>query len=515
VGDLQAGGLSTREGRESSPARHGTLLLPGLATIDRPGNRHRIFLAPVVICSLRQADRTDCRARWRRLYAPHDSADVARALRLVRPRGPALEAWHADREENPAREILAALDRPNRQPKILLTGTTGTGKTTELLRVAQARASKGAEFVVFLDIAKHFWKVVGDAAAIENISSWEVCFLAGVALIRAAKDRLGHDFDKLQIRELEDAWRDLAKVALPAAPQVDVAKLARSMTLLASSAVTAVNPVAGGAVTVLTEMASSAKWDVAFGSRNTKRMEDQETPVKRLLESVNVLIDAFRRFAVTPLFIIDGLDRVSSFDRAEALFLRSDMIQRLDCPLVVCAPFVLRHHLATANVKRFENVTLHNAPVLDHDDPSKPGPGTPFLCELFHKRAGSAPLISEPLLVRLAYYSGGRARDFVKLVRKVVDYADAAGRADADEAIVERAIDEERRLLEGGLRKGHVQVLEEVARDPRHELPDGEAADELLRTLRLLPYRNKSEWFYPHPLLLIAKVRVTPTGSNG
>ena len=57
--------------------------------------------------------------------------------------------------------------------------------------------------------------------------------------------------------------------------------------------------------------------------------------------------------------------------------------------------------------------------------------------------------------------------------------------------------------------------LEEVARDPRHELPDGEAAEELLKTLRLLPYRNKSEWFYPHPLLLIAKVRTTPTGSNG
>jgi hypothetical protein len=393
-------------------------------------------------------------------------------------------------------------------------GDDGDGKDDGAF-AGRARAQNGAEFVVVLDIAKHFWKVVGDAAAIENVSSWEVCFLAGVALIRAAKDRLGHDVDKVQVRELEDAWRELAKVALIATPQVDVMKLARSMTLLASSAVAAVSPAAGVAVGALAEMTSSAKWDVAFGSRNAKRMEDQEGPVKRLLESVNVLIDSFRRFAVTPLFIIDGLDRVASFERAEALFLKSDMIQRLDCPLVVCAPFVLRHHLATANVRRFENVTLHDAPVLDHVDPSRPGPGTAFLCELFRKRAGTEPLIPEPLLVRLAYYSGGRARDFVKLVRKVADYADAAGRAIADEEIVDRAIDEERRLLEGGLRKGHVKVLEEVARDPRHELPDGEAADELLRTLRLLPYRNKSEWFYPHPLLLIAKVRATPTGSSG
>ncbi len=428
------------------------------------------------------------------------------------PEEPAGERWHAEREQNPVVDILAALDRPDRQPKVLLTGTTGTGKTTELLRVASARAAKGGEFVVFLDMEKHFSSVVGDAAAIENVSSWEVCFLAGLALLRAAHDRFGHEFDKVQVRELQDAWRDLAKVAELPTPQIDAIKLARSMTLLASGAVATTNPAVGAAGAALVELASGAKWDIAFGSRRAKRMEDQETPVKRLLESVNVLIDSFRRFAMTPLFVIDGLDRVTSFERAEALFLKSTMVQRLDCPLVVSGPFVLRHHLATANVRRFENVTLHNASVLDHDDPRKPGPGTAFLCELWRKRVGAAPLIPEPLLERLAYYSGGRARDFVKLVRKVVDYADTAGAATANEAIVDRAIDAERRILEGGLRKGHVQVLEQVANDPRHELPDGEAAEELLQTLRLLPYRNQSEWFYPHPLLLIAKVRTSPSG---
>ena len=36
---------------------------------------------------------------WRELYERFD------------PEEPALEAWHADREQNPAREILATLDR--------------------------------------------------------------------------------------------------------------------------------------------------------------------------------------------------------------------------------------------------------------------------------------------------------------------------------------------------------------------------------------------------------------------
>lgn len=182
------------------------------------------------------------------------------------PEEPAPPEWHADRAQNPAHWILTALDRPNRRPKVLLTGTTGTGKSTELMRVARARAQKGAEFVVVLDVHKHFWQVVGDATAVERVSSWEVCFLVGMALIRASKERLGIELDTALVRQLSDAWRDLARAALPSTPQIDVMKLARSMTLVASSAVATLNPAAGTAVGVLAELGSSAKWDVPFGS---------------------------------------------------------------------------------------------------------------------------------------------------------------------------------------------------------------------------------------------------------
>src|SRR4051812_19842890 len=97
-------------------------------------------------------------AAWQQLYERFD------------PEEPAREAWRAEREQSPAIDILAALDRPNRKPKVLFLGTRGTGKTTELLRVAEERAKKGTEFVVFLDLAKHFEKVVGDTAALEHVS---------------------------------------------------------------------------------------------------------------------------------------------------------------------------------------------------------------------------------------------------------------------------------------------------------------------------------------------------------
>jgi len=51
----------------------------------------------------------------------------------------------------------------------------------------------------------------------------------------------------------------------------------------------------------------------------------------------------------------------------------------------------------------------------------------------------------------LAFYSGGRARDFVKMIHMI---AQEAWQADADaatDAIVESVLDQERRLLETGL----------------------------------------------------------------
>src|SRR6185436_15294802 len=115
----------------------------------------------------------------------------------------------------------------------------------------------------------------------------------------------------------------------------------------------------------------------------------------------------------------DGLDRITDGDRAKALFLRSQMIARLDCALVVCAPFALRNDMAATEARGFRLRTLHNAPVLDHKDPAHTGPGVRFLEEVFRRRVRdlrAEDIVPPALLDRLAYYSGGRLRDFVKSI---------------------------------------------------------------------------------------------------
>lgn len=431
--------------------------------------------------------------------------------------------WRADREESPAASILSSLDRPH-VTKVLLSGTIGSGKSTELLRIAEARARKGDEFVIALDLVRHFDKVVGDLGALQNVASWEVCFLAGVALIRAAKERLEYDFPADQVGQLAHAWSTLARKATGAEiPSIDILKLAKSMTLMASMVAAPVAAAAGasavagaaaaGGFKVLSELTGTGKWTLPFGKKGTKLLEDQDEVMQSLADKVNLLLGTFRQWSRPVLLVIDGLDRINDGERAKALLVLSQMIAGLDCRLVVCAPFAMRNDMAASRARGFRLRTLHNVPVLDQKEPGNPnahGPGVRFLGEVFRSRVRDLRadgIIPPPLLDKLAYYSGGALRDFVQSINMLAERGWDDQATIVTEAQVSSVLREARLLVETGLDRGHIDLLKEVARDPERRLPDGQLARDLLAYGRLLPYPNESEWFYPHPLLMLNLVR--------
>jgi hypothetical protein len=448
--------------------------------------------------------------------------------------------WRADRAGSPSERIIKSLERaardrlrtdraekPRDEPKLLFAGTVGTGKSTELWKVAEARAKKGDELVIFVDLVGHFERAVGDAEALLDISSWEVCFLCGLALIRATKER-GYDWDSTRgrelVQELAGAWSALAGATQSPGiqpPSIDVFAAAKSMTLFASAAAPLVAPAlgasaaagatAGAALKAMAELAGIGKFTLPIARKNTQKLEDADPLMQSLVDKVNLLLGAVRQWSRQVLFVVDGLDRVVELERAEALFVRSQMIARIQCPLVVCAPFILRNHPAAAVVPVFTPYILHNVPVLDHEDPRKYGDGVAFFRDLFRRRVndlGAEDVIPEPLLDELAYCSGGRGRDFVRTIRMLGDRGSDDEAPVATKAMVDDVIKEARLRMELGLDKGDYAVLEAVARDPKHELPPDEKARMLLSYARLLPFPNESEWFYPHPLLMINKVRL-------
>lgn len=73
--------------------------------------------------------------------------------------------------------------------------------------------------------------------------------------------------------------------------------------------------------------------------------------------------------------------------------------------------------------------------------------------------------------------------------------------------ILQRVLRDRRLQQETGLHTGHLRVLQEVADDPLHRLPEDPLVDELLTSHSLLPYPNESEWYYPNPLLTIHLVK--------
>src|SRR5262249_34138610 len=103
------------------------------------------------------------------------------------PEVPALvPAWRSDRKDSPALAITSMPDELFEQQRWLIRGTTGTGKSTELLRIAEVLTYR--ELVVRVDLHEHFSNVVGDAAALDRVEPWEVVFLAGLAVIRVSED---------------------------------------------------------------------------------------------------------------------------------------------------------------------------------------------------------------------------------------------------------------------------------------------------------------------------------------
>lgn len=152
------------------------------------------------------------------------------------------------------------------------------------------------------------------------------------------------------------------------------------------------------------------------------------------------------------MFVVDGLDRIEEHGTTRELFVESTLLSSLICPTIIAGPIVLRRQSMAGQVRRFDTLVLANAPVLDHGDPAKHGRGVEFMLDLYGRRVKDlvGEVIPEELLRKLAYYSGGRGRDFVRLVRMTAERAWDRDLAEADAEVVEGSIDERRRWAHMG-----------------------------------------------------------------
>lgn len=436
---------------------------------------------------------------WRAVYERFD------------PWIPADRDQRVDRPYNRADTILTGLNRPYGDRRYLLYGTPGTGKTTEFLRIASAQDERYV--VVYLDIATHLASVVGDAAAIESLQPWEIVFLVGLAVVRVGQTQLSHSFDPKHIARLASAFKtlDQANPAPASAPSVDVAALAGQIAVFAADAAT------GGAASAL-RLAGSAlgagAWSLPLGWRRTT-VPDQEASVQELLQSVESLIAELRDRYRPVLVLVDGLDRAAEVDAATRWFVSSHLLASLSCPTVASGPLSLRRNDLAPQV-RFTPVVLANVPVMAQSAPDTHNPlGIEFFAKLTRRRMeGLSVTLTPECTAELAYYSGGHVREFMRLVRHLVDHVYDAAAPEATLAHARLAVEDRRPTLESGLDEKDVALLEGVAKSERHLLPGDERVGRLLQRYALLPYPNESEWYFPHPMLTKSLLRLRPAAGS-
>ncbi|KIG18969.1 Type II secretory pathway, ATPase PulE/Tfp pilus assembly pathway, ATPase PilB [Enhygromyxa salina] len=448
------------------------------------------------------ASHTPEQAIWEKLYERFD------------PEQPAFKpGWRVERKYSPARDIASELARPmGGHKRFMLLGGIGSGKSTELLGVAETRSADGP--VIFVDLVGHFENTVGDATALQRVQPWEVLLLVGLAVVHAGTARFGQMWPKELLRRFDEVGREFTDDDNDQ-PSFDAAKLASTVAVLAGGAVGTLvgGPVGAGVGAGLVAAGTAGagvQWRFKLGIPGRRARSDQDARVQRLLDVVNKLLGELQAHGSKLAVFVDGLDRIADRDRIRALFVESALLGSLECDVVLTGPIALHWGSLRKHVRKFTTKILTNAPVVRRDDPwswEPGGPGVTLCVEVYRRRTADLPseLIPVPLLHKLAYYSGGRLREFVRLVRELSGPAWDRSLTQADEQVVNHAIDRMREETEAGLTKAHLNVLRELLRDPS-ELPNHDLVEEMLDVCLILPYPNESEWYLPHPLLLKAKL---------
>ncbi len=454
--------------------------------------------------------------QWEQVYTRFDPLE----LRGVR------SEWRVERPKSPVPDLLSRLRLPFGQEKVLLLGSVGAGKSSELRRMAESQPP--ARFVVVLDIYEHFSNILNDTGLLDRIAPWEVLFLVGLGLFRTGKDEgWFNDFDR---ETLEKAAQELQPSG--SSVKIDVVKLASALgvgvlataggAMLGSAAGPAgtLLGAAGGlttgvtkateAFTFLKAVAEGFAWNLPLGQRAAP-MPDRDSRTNRLIQAINQLIQRVRAQGWETVLVVDGLDRIKNRATAEHIFIESGLLGRLECRVVMGGPLLLAREGLAARVPAFTVKVLTEVPVIRQDVWGVEPVGQAFFRKLYDVRTADLSVqLHDAELERLALYSGGRVREFVTMIRTLSIQCFQRQLPVADKDAVDFVLDEHRRNLESGLRANHLRVLQAILDDPKHSLraeeADADTVDQLLQRFWLLPYPNKSEWYHPHPLLTLEKL---------
>ncbi len=358
----------------------------------------------------------------------------------------------------------------------LFCGHRGSGKSTELRRIAHELHDDDLYYVVFVDAAQEL--------DVNNLRYPDVLLhLAGKLMAQLARDDV--PVEQVYLRKLQDWFEE----------RVEKTEHTKAFALDARAGVNATIGLpflAGIFARISTAFKTNTTYKTELRSTLQNHFTDFSDGFNQLITAAEAGIGR-RRI----LFMIDGTDRLSGDDAHSFFVADVHQLQYVHGVFVYCAPV----HLAYESNDIRQNFTkIFRLPMIKvaNDDGSRHGEGYAAMLEMLHRRA-APELFDSGVADLLIEHSGGHPRDLLQLLLKAHSHAehDRFDDASARQAVRELATDYRRILTEDDY-----QLLARIDA-ARQAPPSSERVRGLLYNLALLEYND----FYwrSHPV-----IRTTP-----
>jgi len=408
--------------------------------------------------------------------------DLAGVIRLFDPRKPlsgeALQAFYIDRPGNPLQRMqtyLQGLGLAGQPVKLLFTGHVGSGKSTELNRLATLLKSRF--FIVNLDVRR--------SLNLADLTYVDILLGLTTSLFHRATET--DVLVKAPAQIAAEVWEDvslfiertiLGPVHLPT-PSKTGAEFSAKVNLLAAG--------------------FEAKFSQETSTRQAVR-EQMQGRVAELVDKLDFVARQVRdRYKRPVLFFIENTDK-PDLDTARALFLNhTHSLTAFEAAAIYTFPVGLRYSPDFTLIKDLfdHHFVLPNIKVNERDGSESPE-CTEHLRRAVELRADLG-LLDPDALDTIIHASGGLIRTLIRLVQGAAVHALSAGQDQITLESALAAISEERADYIAALSADDYTVLAERMRDK--ELSSDEAVERLLQSRALMEYANGTPWCDVHPVI--------------
>jgi len=405
------------------------------------------------------------------------------------------EALYVHRPDDPLRKLrVNLLSSPGGTVKTLLAGHRGTGKSTELNRLAAEPEIQARFAVVRFSVRK--------SLEITDLDHVDLLF----TMVARTFDALSSDGVMLGLREQTvralEGWRSQVVERME-----EVAKGTSGELSAGSEGL----------------LGFFGKFEGRLRFERTTREVTRQVIQPRIGEFLGHVRDFFIDVQVALdvqngkrlLVLIEDLDKLPDVDKAEALFSsKGPYLADPPARVVYTVPIALHYKNSFAQiVGQFgESTLVPNVRLVSQDDGRQRYQQGIDTMRSFVEHRMALSLIEEDALRESIELSGGLFQQLRRLIYAACHTAVARKAERLSQADVQEAASDLRAELERPLTREHISILHEV-HATKQASAEG-AALELLHNLRLMEYRNGERWCDVNPLLLPTLKRWKPEAAT-